>query len=90
MNLTTTIEMAAKERKEHKVVSRNQTHFLNMRKQRQRSDGRYKMSLCSLRVLLFKKILLRWQDFKVLHYIDKSSHVFSFVIFAFFCGQIPA
>jgi hypothetical protein len=25
------------------------------------------MSLCSLRFLLFKKILLKWQDFKVLH-----------------------
>jgi hypothetical protein len=55
-----------KNAKDHSAASRNQTHFLNMRKRRQRSDERYKMSLCSLRFLLFKKILLKWQDFKVL------------------------
>jgi len=54
------------------AASRNQTHFLNMRKQRQQSDGRYKMILCSLRFLLFNKILLKWQDFTVLH--SKGTH----------------
>jgi len=54
------------------AASRNQTRFLNMRKQRQRSDGRYKMILCSLRFLLFNKILLKWQDFTVLQ--SKGTH----------------
>jgi hypothetical protein len=49
------------------AASRNQTRFLNMREQRQRSDGRYKMILCSLRFLLFNKILLKRHDFTVLH-----------------------
>jgi hypothetical protein len=54
------------------AANRNQTHFLNMRKQRQRSDAKFKMILCSLRFLLFNKILLKWQDFTVLH--SKGTH----------------
>ena len=54
------------------AASRNQTHFLNMRKQRQQSDGRYKMILCSLRFLLFNKIFLKWQDFTVLDCGDQE------------------
>ena len=54
------------------AASRNQTQLLNMRKQRQRSDGRNKMGLCSLRFLLFNKIFLKWQDFTVLDCGDQE------------------
>jgi hypothetical protein len=53
-----------KNAKDHSAASRNQTHFLNMRKRRQRSDERYKMSLCSLRFLLFKKIPVKMAKFQ--------------------------
>jgi hypothetical protein len=51
----------------HRAVGRSQTQHLNMRKRRQRSDGIFKVSLCSLRFLLFNKILLIRRDATVLH-----------------------